>query len=324
RALYSIDIVTAQKVQFGTISANAGTPGELVHDAATGVTFLTSTNTASLYTIDLGTGAATLVGPFGDPAIIMHGLELDSSTGQLYGSSQHNGGFYAIDRATGAATLLGVSGLINATNLGYDRRTDTMFATNAQGDELFTVDRATGAMTLVGPLVNSTHPQALAYDSDTGVLYEADNVSDQLFAIDTATGVAHVVGSTGAANLLGLAYVPGGTGGIERLAHQCGSVSIVAAGATLLGGSVTTWVGATTGVPFVGYGLSPTAIPFCGCTVGHEWAVAVAGDSSTLSIPVDVTLHGLQVGIQGLDLFGVGGCSDPAIVLSDTLVLTIG
>ncbi|HEX5052868.1 MAG TPA: hypothetical protein VFZ65_13920, partial [Planctomycetota bacterium] len=47
RALYSIDIVTAQKVQFGTISANAGTPGELVHDAATGVTFLTSTNTAS-------------------------------------------------------------------------------------------------------------------------------------------------------------------------------------------------------------------------------------------------------------------------------------
>jgi hypothetical protein len=41
-------------------------------------------------------------------------------------------------------------------------------------------------------------------------------------------------------------------------------------------------------------------------------------------IPADPGLLGVQVAMQGLDLFGTGGCADPAIGLTDTLVLTIG
>ena len=321
--LYTIDLVTAQKVAIGSI-ANVGTPGELVHDAATGETFVASASTDSLYTVDLATGVATLVGPFGDPAILMHGLELDTSTGQLYGASQHNGGLYAVDRNTGAATLLGTSGLGSFTNLGYDARTDTLFATNGFVDTLHVVDRTNGALTLVGPLTNSVQPAALAFDSDTGVMYLLDNVNDQLFAVDTVTGRANSIGSTGVGNLLGLAYLPGGSGSLHGLPHHCGSVSILTAGDTDIGGAVTTWVDGVTGVPLVGYGLGVLALPFCGCTVGHEWAWAAVGGTHSLAIPSVGTLLGLDLAVQALDVFGVGGCADPAIALSDTIVLTIG
>jgi hypothetical protein len=43
-----------------------------------------------------------------------------------------------------------------------------------------------------------------------------------------------------------------------------------------------------------------------------------------LPIPNSPALVGAQVGMQGLDLFGVGGCVDPQIVLTDTLRLSIG
>jgi hypothetical protein len=98
-------------------------------------------------------------------------------------------------------------------NLGYDSRTDTLFGTSTGGDSLYVVNRQTGAFTLVANLQNSINPQALAYDSQVGTLYLLDNNADQLFAIDTTTGQAHALGSTGVTNnLLGLAYVPGGTG----------------------------------------------------------------------------------------------------------------
>jgi hypothetical protein len=324
RTLYELDLVTAQRTPVVTLAAAIGTPSGLAFDPASGTLYAASASNRALYTIDPSIGAVTLIGPFGDPALNMHGLELDTSTGQLWGASQHDGGIYTIDRLTGAATLLVTTGLGSFTNLGYDSRADVLFATNGFGDTLQRVDRATGALSLVGPLQTSGNPNGLAFHSGTGVLYLIDNSSDQLYAIDTATGRAHVVGPTGAGNLLGLAFVPGGAGSIVRAPHACGSASILAHGSTAPGGLVTVHLGATTGFPFVGFGLQPLAVPFCGCTIGHEWALAFAGPTSNVAIPAVPGLVGVQVGMQGLDLFGAGGCADPAIVLTDSLVLTIG
>ena len=245
--------------------------------------------------------------------------------GQLYGCSSHDGGLYAIDRTTGVATLRGLSGVPGTLNLGYDSRTDTLFGTSTGGDSLYVVDRLTGAFTLVANLQNSINPNALAYDSQVGTLYLLDNAADQLFAIDTTTGQAHALGSTRAANnLLGLAYVPGGTGSVQRQAHGCGAASITAYGSTRPGSGLGVLLDGVTGAPFVGFGTSAIALPFCGCTIGHDWAVVVAGSNVMLPIPNSLGLLGAQVGMQGLDLFGVGGCADPQIVLTDTLRLTIG
>ena len=322
--LQTIDLVTGARTPALALVGSLGTAAGLAYDATTNVLLRVSAATATLHAIDLATGVSVLVGPFGDPALVMHGCELDSSTGQLYGCSSHDGGFYAIDRTTGAATLLGLSGLGGITNLGYDSRSDTLYATNTFTDSLYVVDRATGAMTLVGPLQFSASPQGLAFDASTGVLYMVDHINDQLHAIDPATGTAHVVGSTGVGNLLGLAFVPGGTGGIVRQLHGCGNATIFAHGRPGLGGAVTVHLGDTTGVPFVGFGVVPMAVPFCGCTIGHEWSLAFAGATSNVAIPMGAGLLGFQVAMQGLDLFGAGGCADPALGLTDTLLLTIG
>ena len=325
RTMVTIDPQTGATSPLVTAGAAIGTPLALAYDAAAGVMFVSSSTQDSLFTVDLVTGAATLVGSYGSAALTMHGLEYDSVHGQLYGCSSHDGGLYAIDRTTGLATLRGLSGIPGTLNLGYDSRTDTLFGTSTGGDSLYVVDRQTGAFTLVANLQNSINPQALAYDSQVGTLYLLDNSADQLFAIDTTTAKAHPLGSTGATNnLLGLAYVPGGTGSVQRLAHGCGAASITAYGSTRPGSSLGVLLDGVTGAPFVGFGTSTTSLPFCGCTVGHEWAVVVAGSNVLLPIPNSLGLLGAQVGMQGLDLFGVGGCGDPQLVLTDTLRLTIG
>jgi hypothetical protein len=326
REFFTIDMVTAAKTPLGTVAGGpaVGSPSGLAYDPITGVVFFVSSSTDALYTLDLATGASTLVGPFGDPALVMQGFELDVASGQLYGCSSHDGGFYAIDRTTGVATLLGLTGLTGVTNLAYEPLSGVLFATSAYTDNLYTVDRSNGALTLVGSLQNALSPQGLAFHPSTGVLYAVDHLTDQLFAIDPATGTAWLVGSTGVGNLLGLLFLPGGTGSLVRQPHGCGSAHLFAHGQTRTGGGVTVQLTGTTGVPFVGFGVAPTAIPFCGCTIGHEWALAFAGTTSNVNIPADPALVGVQVGMQGLDLFGTGGCADPAIVLTDTVVLTIG
>ena len=325
RTLVTIDARNGATAPLVTAGAAIGTPLALACDATAGVVFVSSSTQDALFTVDLTTGAASLVGAYGDAALTMHGLEYDSLNGQLYGCSSHNGGLYAIDRNTGLATLRGLSGVVGTLNLGYDSRTDTLYATSTGADSLFVVDRLTGAFTLVANLQNCSNPQALAFDSQVGTLYLLDNSADQLFAVDTTTGQAHALGSTGVTNnLLGLAHVPGGTGSVQRLAHGCGSASITAYGSTRPGAGIGVLLAGLAGAPFVGFGTSALAVPFCGCTIGHEWAVVVAGSNVQLPIPNSLGLLGAQVGIQGLDLFGVGGCVDPQIVLTDTLRLTIG
>ncbi len=324
RALVTIDAFTAAKTPLATVGANIGTPSGLAYDAAAGVMFAVSTTVDSLFTIDLQTGAATAIGAFGDAAIVMQGIELDTGTGTLYATSSHNGGLYTIDRITGAATLRGVSGLPGTCNLVYDSRVDRLFATSTGGDSLYEMNRATGAMTLIGNLQGSSNPHGLAFDAALGTVYMVDNASDVLYAIDTTTGHAHAIGSTAAGNLLGLACIPGGTGSVQRLAHHCGSPTIVAAGRARIGSGVGVWLDGVSGVPFVGFGVTPAAVPFCGCTIGHEWSLALGGATTNLNIPFAPALVGFQVAMQGLDLFGVGACVDPQLALTDTLVMTIG
>ncbi|MET0552506.1 MAG: hypothetical protein ABW221_05685 [Vicinamibacteria bacterium] len=208
RAFSEIDAATGAKTPLGTASANAATTAGLAVGPSN-VVYLSSTTNDSLYTLDLLTGTATLVGAYGDPAIVMHGLEYVPSTGTLYGASSHNGGLYVIDQSTGAATLVGTSGLTSFTNLGWNSATGVMYATNSGTDGLYTMDLATGAATPVGPLLGPTNPNGLAFHPIIGSLFLVDNSTDTLYTLNLATGAATPVGSTGAGNLLGLAYVDG-------------------------------------------------------------------------------------------------------------------
>ena len=323
RALYQMDMTTGARTQIGTVSANASTTAGLADDAATGTMYLTSTGNDSLFTLDITTGTATLVGAYGNPLFVMHGLEFDSSTGTLYGVSQHDNGLYIIDKTTGAATLVGTSGLGSFSNLVHNSITNVMYSTNSGTDSFYTMDRATGAATLIGPLTGPTNPNGLAFDSNTGVIYLVCNNTDTLYTVDPATGAATAVGAYGSSNLLGLTYIPGG-GSIVRTPHACGPTTITSTGSPTLGGTVTTTLGGVTGVPFIGLGLAIAPLPFCTCTVGHEWSVALFGNGNVLNIPNDPGLVGLAIGIQGADFLGVGGCASPQLTFTDTMVVTIG
>jgi sugar lactone lactonase YvrE len=321
--LYRLDPLTGAKTPVATVSANAGTTAGLAYDAAAGTMFATSTSTDSLYTIDLVTGAATLVGAYGDPALLMHGLELDG-TGRLFGCSTHDGGLYAISRTTGTATLVGPTGLAGTTNLAWDGARGVMFATNTFTDSLYRIDLLTGTATLVGPLGASTGPNGAAVDPATGAMYLVDNGNDSLFTVDVARGTALPIGSTGEGNLLGLAWLPGGSGSVVRTVHGCGPTTIHCAGTTVRGGTLTTDLGNTVGLPFVGIGLTVGATPFCSCTIGHDWLVAQAGSHYVIVLPVHPSFAGMQFALQGADVLGPGGCPDPLLTLTDSLVVTIG
>lgn len=323
RVLSDIDMNTGARTTIGTVSSNAATTAGLAYDAATGTMYLTSTGNDSLYTLDLTTATATLVGAYGNAALVMHGLEFDSSTNTLYGVSSHDNGLYTIDKTTGLATLVGTSGLTSFSNLAYDSVHDVMYSTNSGTDSFYTMDRATGLTTLIGTLNGPTNPNGLAYDSNNDRIFLVCNNTDTLYTIDRTTGATTVVGAYGSSNVLGLAYIPGNTR-IVRFPHGCGPTTISTTGTPNLGGSVTTNLGNVVGVPFLGFGFVPGATPFCTCTLGHEWLLAQFGGNSVLNLPLDPSYTGLQIGIQGADLNGVGGCAVPQVTLTDTIVVTIG
>lgn len=323
RVVYELDLTTGARTSLGTISLNAGTTAGFAYDIQTGKLYLTSTGNDSLYVVDVTNWNAKLVGSYGGSQFVMHGLEWDSSTGTLYGMSSHDGGLYTIDTTTGFATLVGVTGLTSFHNLGYDPLTNTMWMTNSSTDSFYSIDRATGAATLVGALTGPTNPNGLAYNIDNQTLYLVCNSTDILYTIDTLTGAATAVGPMGSSNQLGLVYLPG-NGRLARTVHGCGPTTIGVTGHPNAGFSLETTVGATTGFPFVGYGVSNLGIPFCGCTVGHEWSVAAFGATSSFAIPSGPAVIGLQLFVQGMDFLGAGGCSDPLLTLTDTLTVTIG
>lgn len=323
RAVHEVDITTGVRTPVGTVSANAGTAGGFAYDQATGRLFLTSTSNDAVYTVDVTNWEATLIGGYGNAAIVMHGIEWDATTNTLYAMSSHNAGLYTVDQTTGLATLVGTTGLTSFCNLVHDLFTDTMYMTNSGTDSFYSIDRATGAATLIGPLSGPTNPNGLAFNVDNGLIYLVDNTTDNLYTINPTTGAATLIGSLGSSNPLGLVYIPG-AGRLSRIAHGCGPMKITPTGHPGIGHTITTKLTNTTGFPFVGFGLASLGLPFCGCTIGHEWAAVAPGGTVPFAIPSNPALIGVDLYIQGLDFLGTGGCADPQLALSDTIKVSIG
>lgn len=108
-----------------------------------------------------------------------------------------------------------------------------------------------------------------------------------------------------------------------REPHACGAAGITQVGSGRIGTSVTTTVQNPQAFPFVGYGLVDLAIPFCNCTVAHEFTFVIPGASGTLPIPQDPALVGVEILTQGLDFLASGGCNDPLFTLTDSFSFLI-
>ncbi|MFT7537034.1 MAG: hypothetical protein ACI85K_002990 [Hyphomicrobiaceae bacterium] len=76
-------------------------------------------------------------------------------------------------------------------------------------------------------------------------------------------------------------------------------------------------------MPLIGLGYTPS-VPYCGCTIGHNWLVALVTDNYTLNIPNNPALTGQQIAFQGNGFLTPGGCASPMMSLTDTVLVTIG
>lgn len=324
---YQLDPLTAARTALGPMLPSTVIPGALAYDVGNGRLFLADTAGDSLYLVDVTNWNARLVGSFGNPAVLMHGMEYDPVTGTLYAISAHDSGLYTVDTTTGLATLVGTTGLAAnltwALNLVYDLTTLTMYMTSTATDSLYTIDLSTGAATLVGPMTGTTNISSLAFCLTNLTLYGIDNLADVLYTIDRSTGAATAIGSVGATNMIGFFCIDG-AGSLAREAHACGPTTIVPTGNPAVGSTLTFELGNVTGLPLIGFGLSSATTPFCGCTIGHEWASVSGGAAVSLTIPANPIFTGVQLRVQGVDLTGVGGCVSPAFTATDTIVVTIG
>ncbi len=141
---------------------------------------------------------------------------------------------------------------------------------------------------------------------------------------DVGPGSPFVVVVTSQPNMalrgIRLAIAPGR---IQRLSHGCGATTITATGFPTIRGRVTVGIGNVTGVAVVGLGFTLQSLPFCGCTIGHEWWLSLPTPQLTFDIPANPTLLGARFGLQGAEAFGVGGCPSPLVTTTDTMVVTI-
>jgi len=142
---------------------------------------------------------------------------------------------------------------------------------------------------------------------------------------DTGSASAFTTVATAAANTAfrGLRFI--GSGSILRRAHGCGPTTLTAAGQPVIGATLAFTLGGLTGTPYLGLGVNIFDNPFCSCTLGHEWLVALGGSPQlVLTIPNLSSLVGGRVGFQGIDAFGSGGCSTPPLTITDTVVVSVG
>ncbi|MEZ5964055.1 MAG: FG-GAP and VCBS repeat-containing protein [Planctomycetota bacterium] len=113
-------------------------------------------------------------------------------------------------------------------------------------------------------------------------------------------------------------------GSLVAQPHACGPTRIAVGGQPRIGERISFRVFDAVGLPVVGIGFTLLGLPYCGCTIGHEWGIQLFSDSVWLSIPNDVNLVGLRFAAQGLDVFGTGGCAAPQMTVTDTILVTIG
>ncbi|HEX5050758.1 MAG TPA: hypothetical protein VFZ65_03200 [Planctomycetota bacterium] len=111
---------------------------------------------------------------------------------------------------------------------------------------------------------------------------------------------------------------------LQRFANSCGSADIEVNGNCEIGTDVRTTILNPVGFPFVGYGSTSLNLPFCGCTVAHDFTLLVGGPTHTLSLPFDPAVTGFVIYIQGLDFLAPGACS-PGLpfALTDSFAFTV-
>jgi hypothetical protein len=114
------------------------------------------------------------------------------------------------------------------------------------------------------------------------------------------------------------------TGSIARVAHACGAATITPFGTPALGSSVVFTVSNYVGLPFVGIGFNTTPTPFCTCTLGHDWGSVIFGNTRLIALPVNASFLGAVLGVQGAVFQAAGGCASPQVVMTDTMLVTIG
>lgn len=136
----------------------------------------------------------------------------------------------------------------------------------------------------------------------------------------SSTYYVRVGGFNGASGTFNLDVVLGlDTGSITNLGLGCGSATFSVTGAPSIGGTINANLTNTVGVPFIGIDLVPGSGTFCGsCNVGSGWGLPMFGSSYSLTVPADASFIGLPVYLQGADFFGVGGCANPQLNLTDT------
>ncbi len=114
---------------------------------------------------------------------------------------------------------------------------------------------------------------------------------------------------------------PDPLGSITTLSPGCGTTQLRVTGAPVVGGFLHAELSnlAPGGLPLIGLDFVASPTPFCGCTVGHGWAVILFGTSWNLDVPMATSFCGLPIVVQGTELWGIGGCVAPQITFTETV-----
>lgn len=230
--------------------------------------------------------------------------------------------------ALGTSTVFNNTGATTTANPAWTCATGTTdlwftFTANCTAPTTFSTCTAARTVDTVLAVYGGTcaAPTLLGCNDDScglGSKVTANLVSGQTYFVRVG-GFNNAVG-----NFQVVAQCGTGAGAMATTPMACGAANMTVTGTPAIFSTLTCTVTGATGLPFVGYGFNTTPVPFCGCTIGHEWAGSFFGATANITIPCDPFFIGLQFGLQGLDLGGTGACASPQLTATDTVIVTIG
>lgn len=280
-----------------SLGLNAGGPTNVrVAGIYNGQLYATSASTVYQSVCAVGTGLPTTSG---QPVSVLPGLPAASGPSAYdFWFADPQTLYIADDRATAGG---GGGGVQKWTNV------------NGTWALQYILQPATGCRGVTGRRVNGV----------TTVYATASNGQLVSF-VDNGAGSPATVLATAPANTAfrGVRFLSKPTT-LSRLPASCGAAGIQATGTGEVGTDVITTITGAQGIPFVGYGVTLFGLPFCGCTIVHDYLVLLPTTQSTLAIPNNPALLAVSLYIQGLDLGGLGGCPNPVFTLTDGYSFTI-
>lgn len=105
---------------------------------------------------------------------------------------------------------------------------------------------------------------------------------------------------------------------LSRIPASCGAMDIVGTGNAQIGTDVVfTLKNSAFGLGLIGFGTTPGSVPFCNCTIVHDFGVVLFGPQVTFPLPNNPIYIGLPLFTQGFDFLAPGGCPDPTFTLTD-------